>query len=662
MTAIVGVFGHGGGASPLLEEPATRRMLAAARVRGGTIARIHREDNAILGVAHSSCDVEPPANDPTGIASDDECVVVADASLYYVEDLRRAIGPAVGRARTPAQLILSAYRAFGDACVERLEGDFAFVVWNRKTGRVFCARDFAGRRPLYVAEIGGAVVIASDIASVTAHPAMSAEPNLAVIGADAAAMIFSIDDETAIRGVRSLRAGWTMTVDHGSLETHRYWHPRVTEASANAHEIDDGAAQLRALLMDAVRERFDGGGPTTVWMSGGRDSTAVFAAGQQAIRERRVRGPFLPVSRSDPVGDVGREDDVIDEVAAFWGVSPRWVDAGAVRMFADAEAGARTRPQPFAQPFGNLTRALAQGTRALGSRVALDGYGGDFLFQVSQIFLADLVARGRLTTALREWRAMDRQHEGWRGFARWSVLPALPAWTRRALAAARGRPHRAHFERALPPWMDAGFIRDHGLIERATALGVDAQPGATRTARETSFYFSHPQFARINAMMGEFALEQGVELRSPLLDERVVRFALARPREERNFGGDRKRLIRRAMRGLLPERALAPRPFKTGTLASYFAREMQRDGVSMFSELRSRSTLAEHGIVDRVALARAVDDFVANPKGFPNSEALFCTLQAELWLRARTSEPTGLGRGSTWNDVGGKRRGSGAHV
>ena len=84
--------------------------------------------------------------------------------------------------------------------------------------------------------------------------------------------------------------------------------------------------------MDAVRERFDGGGPTTVWMSGGRDSTAVFAAGQQAIRERRVRGPFLPVSRSDPVGDVGREDDVIDEVAAFWGVSPRWVDASAVRM------------------------------------------------------------------------------------------------------------------------------------------------------------------------------------------------------------------------------------------------------------------------------------------------------------------------------------------
>jgi asparagine synthase (glutamine-hydrolysing) len=662
LTALVGVFGYGGGASPLLEEPAMRRMLAAARMRGGTVARIHREGAAILSVAHSSCDVEPPANDPTGIASDDECVVIADASLYYQQDLRRAIGPTAARARTPAQLILSAYRAFGEQCVERLEGDFAFVVWHRTTGRVFCARDFAGRRPLYVAEIDGAVVVASDIASITSHPSMSAAPNLAVVGADAAAMIFSIDDETAIRGVRSLRAGWTLSIEHGSLQTRRYWHARVREMSASAREIEEGAAELRALLMDAVRERFDLGGPTTVWMSGGRDSTAVFAAGQQAIRERRVRGPLLPVSRSDPVGDVGREDDVINEVAAFWGVSPRWVDAGAVRMFAGAEAGASTRPQPFAQPFGNLTRALAQGTRSLGSRVALDGYGGDFLFQVSQIFLADLVARGRLTTAVREWRAMDRQHEGWRGFARWSVLPALPAWTRRALAVARGRPQRAHFDRALPPWMDARFVHEHGLVERAMALGVDAQSGATRAARETSFYFSHPQFARINAMMGEFALEHGVELRSPLLDERVVLFALSRPREERNLGGDRKRLIRQAMRGLLPERALAPRPFKTGTLASYFAREMQRDGITWIAELRNRSTLAEHGIVDRAALERAVDEFVANPTSFPNSEALFCTLQAELWLRARTSEPTGLDRGSSWNVVGGQHRGSGAHV
>ena len=662
MTAIVGVFGDGGGDAPLLEAPAMRRMLAAARVRGGTTARIHHEGNAVLGVAQSSGDVEPPANDLTGIASDDECVVVADASLYYTQELRRAIGPDAAQARTPAQLVLKAYRAFGERCVERLEGDYAFIVWHRRTGRVFCARDFAGRRPLYMAELRGAVVIASDVASITAHPAMRTEPNLAVVGADAAAMIFSIDDETAIRGVRALRAGWTMSLDGGSLRTRRHWYPRVLETSSASCDFDEGAEELRALLMDAVRERFDGGGPTTVWMSGGRDSTAVFAAGQQAIRERRVRGPLLPVSRSDPAGDVGREDEVIEEVASFWRVSPRWVDAGAVRMFADLEARASSRPQPFAQPFGNLTRALAQGTRSLGSRVALDGYGGDFLFQVSQVFLADLVARGRVTSAVREWRAMDRQREGWRGFARWSVLPALPAWAREALAVARGRPNRAHLERPLPPWMDARFVRDHGLVERAMSLGVDAQPGDTRATRETSFYFSHPQFARINAMMGEFALEHGVELRSPLLDERVVHFALSRPREERNLGGDRKRLIRRAMRGLLPERALAPRPFKTGTLASYFAREMQRDGADVFSVLRGRSALAEAGIVDRAALDRAVDAFIASPRTFSNSEALFCTLQAELWLRSRTSELASNERDSNWNDVGTAVPGRGAHV
>jgi hypothetical protein len=89
---------------------------------------------------------------------------------------------------------------------------------------------------------------------------------------------------------------------------------------------------------------------------------------------------------------------------------------------------------------------------------------------------------------------------------------------------------------------------------------------------------------------------------------------------------------------------------------------MQRDGADVFSVLRGRSALAEAGIVDRAALDRAVDAFIASPRTFSNSEALFCTLQAELWLRSRTSELASNERDSNWNDVGTAVPGRGAHV
>src|SRR5689334_16117346 len=178
-------------------------MLAASRARAGDVVHSHHEQGAVIACSQSDERGTPTTAPLPAFAVDDDYVVVADASLYYVDDLCRAIGMSRQRHHGIAQLVLDAYRAFGDRCVEHLEGDFAFIVWHRRSGRAFCARDFAGRRPLYVAEIDGTVVVASSIPSILEHPAMSAEPNLAVVGAEAASLIFSIDDETAFRGVRA---------------------------------------------------------------------------------------------------------------------------------------------------------------------------------------------------------------------------------------------------------------------------------------------------------------------------------------------------------------------------------------------------------------------------------------------------------------------------
>jgi asparagine synthase (glutamine-hydrolysing) len=632
MTAILGVFdtaAYGPG------ERAFTDALASALGRAGDNVRVHAEPSAILGVAHRT--PGPASNwfQPPSFAVDDDYVVVADATLYYIADLCRALGERISASASPSQLILAAFRAFGPDCVNHLEGDFAFLVWDRHSRRVFCARDFTGRRPLFLAPWRGGLVVATSLDSISALPGFDPQVNLAAVGADAAGLLFASDDETCMRGVQSLRAGhraqWSA---REPLVTSRYWYPSST--SGPQLPFDEAAAHLRELLATAVTERMSSTGPTAVWMSGGRDSTAVFAAGVHGARRGGASSALLPLCRSHPPGDSGREDETIGEIASHLGVTPHWTDAQQTPLFPGLRNRTRWSAEPFAPPFEGLTRALARTGRMLGSSVALDGYGGDFLFQVSRVYLSDLVARGRVTKALRDWRVMDGGKEGLRGFFHYGMQPLLPRWTTSALRAARGsRSFRASMQRTTPPWIDDRFVREHGLGERFASLGPDAQVGPSAVDREAQFFLTHQYFARVNAKMAGFALDHGVELRSPLLDRRVVEFALSRPAEERNNAGDHKRLLRAAMRGLLPESVLAPRHAKTGTLASYFAHHMRNDGLAQLTQLLPARALSDAGIIDSDELARAVARYRIEGSAYPHTESLYCTLQAESWLSAR---------------------------
>ncbi len=632
MTAILGVFetaAYGPG------ERAFCDALGNALGRAGERVRLQIEPPAILGVAHRAPEPASGLLQPPSFAVDDDFVVLADATLYYIADLCRVLGMREGANPSASQLILAAFRKFGIACVDHLEGDFAFLIWDRHSRRVFCARDFTGRRPLFLGEWRGGLVVATSLDSIAALPGFDPQVNLAAVGADAAGLLFSCDDETCMKGVRSLRAGHIAQWSAGeTLRTKRFWHPSAK--NVRPMSFDDAAEHLRDLLATAVSERVSRIGPTTVWMSGGRDSTAVFAAGMDAVRSGRSQGELIPVCRSHPRGDSGREDEMIEDIARHWGTTPHWTEAEHTPLFPGIRNRTRWSAEAFAPPFEGLTRALARTGRAIGSSIALDGYGGDFLFQVSRVYLSDLVARGRVTRALRDWQAMDGGKEGLRGFFHYGMQPLLPKWATTALRAARGNQSlRASMQRTAPPWIDERFVRQHSLVERFAALGPDGQAGSSAVEREAQFYLTHQFFARVNAKMSGFALDHGVELRSPLLDRRIVRFALSRPAEERNNAGDNKRLLRASMRGLLPESVLAPRRAKTGTLSSYFTHHMRNEGLSLLNQLLPATALSDAGIIDSAELARAVARYRNEGAAYPHAESLYCTLQAESWLSAR---------------------------
>lgn len=637
MSGIVGLFSTPGS----VPDTILRAVLEGVGARGGESVGTWREGPAALGVSRFAWETAPGLAGPAEVADEPELAVAADASLYYRDDLRRSLAAAGVpiRGDTAAHLIAAAYRAWGERCAEQLEGDFAFVLWDKRARRAFCARDFGGKRPLLYARAADAWVVASTIGAVLAHPGCPRELNLAAVAADAAGL-FASEAETVYGAVSVLPGGYSLILAGGEARAWRHWMPPPARERSTV-PFAAAAEELRALLIAAARERMPASGTPGVWLSGGWDSTAVFGTGEQGLRERGDGSHLRAVSLSFPPGDPGREDELIQSVVDHWGSPVRWIEIDEIPVLAEPQLRAAARDEPFAHAFEMPNRALAAGTRAAGSRVAWDGVGGDQLFQVSNVYLADLLRTGRWRSLAREWKAKGLTGSGARTFFRWAVQPNLPPPLLSAAALLRGgRPLLGHLERPFPTWMKADFVRAHALVER-DRIHTPPLRGGSRAAYETHWYLTHPYFPRVFGVVADLALREGVELRSPLYDRRVIEFALSRPRNERAEGPETKRLLRHAVRGLLPDSLLAPRTVRTGVSGGYLDRSLRSRHAELIEHtLAAPLRLAELGMVDADALRRGWRHYRQRGGGALGVNVFFA-LQAELWLRARLGNDSG---------------------
>jgi asparagine synthase (glutamine-hydrolysing) len=282
--------------------------------------------------------------------------------------------------------------------------------------------------------------------------------------------------------------------------------------------------------------------------------------------------------------------------------------------------------------YEHWNRALARGARAVDARVVLDGNGGDQLHQVSPTYFADLLRRGRLRELWRDAHALGLTSR--RNLLRFALLPTLPERALDVIGRLRGRPVRRQLQRSVPGWFSRDFLARHRLVERE----LDAWPVSRRgtcSSHETRFFLTSTFFHRAFASLSAIALDEGVELRSPLLDRRVVEFAAARPREDRAAGPETKLLLRRAARGLLPDGVLAPRRFRTGMTTGYSDRAMRAEATAaLFREAFSGSVMHELGMLHDREILGYYESYLRTGRT-ESRAALFTTLQTELWLRAR---------------------------
>ncbi len=604
------------------------------RAFGGEDAECLRLSGAALGVARRPWQRTHDLAGHALIVRDGPLVVLTDATLYArraLLDRLEAAGERVAGS-DPGYLIAAGWRAWGPRLVDHLIGDYAFVVWDADRVTLCAARDPMGSRPLFYTPLREGVGVASSSRALALLRGSEGDFNLRCLGAQVAGTLLAMGTDTAYSGVDHLRPGFRLLWENGTCRVERFWRPPEAP-DRRPGSIDDAAAEFRDLLRRVVRDRM-GTGANSVWMSGGWDSTAVFGAGSSALEVEPDAGASLrPVSIRYPEDDPGYEDPWITATAARWGTDVEWIESEEIPLLDALVQRAGRADEPPAHLYERWNVALARGSRRLGAHIALDGCGGDNLFQVSDVVMADELRRGRVDRAARIARA--RRSLGWRYFVRHALIPLVPSGVLRGLSSVSSVNVPLHYmELGRAHWVPDSFVRREGLRERDLAV-LREMTGDSLAQSENMAFVMLPALAWGGSYMRGVLLEEGVEARSPLLDPRVIDFALRRPVADRVSEAETKMLLRMAVKGWVPDDVLAPRPYRTGTTSGYSTRQMRAAYPALLDRLFAEPLrVADLGIVDPGVLREAADEWRTG-RGDHFRTELFNTMRVEFWLRGR---------------------------
>jgi asparagine synthetase B (glutamine-hydrolysing) len=632
MTAIVGLFDIAAQDTAAL----ARAALAAMHPRGKERVELWHEGGSALGAVFDAWEVAGDRPEAARLASDERAVVATDATLYYLSDLTAGLRAAgyPNPVHSPAALILAAYRAWGDKFLDFLEGDFALILWDRVERRVIAARDHTGVRTLFYTTQPSGLAVASRLDGLTTLPGFDRELNLVSVADDALFMRVQNPLATAYANATRIPAGHRLDWRPSSTPSVARWWEVPVFLRGDGPPFAEATEELRRLIVAAVAERTAHPGGTAIWLSGGYDSSTLFAASQIGARERAGQ-PAYPVSISYPPGDMGREDELIEESARFWHLTPTWLRADEVPPLTAPVELARLRDEPMYHTYETANRALARTTRSAGFRAALVGNGGDQFFSAGVIRLADHFRTGRFITLASEWREAGGGND-WRLFFRTVLMPNLPAY---AIAVAnelrQPRTLQHRLTRQLPTWANPHFSELEAL-EGLNRAALPRRRGEGHAALDQSWFLRQVTGERVNAAYTGTGLLDGIEIRSPLFDPRVIRFAAGRPIGESYSKRENKRLLRAAFKGYLPDAILGPRIARTGLPQRTLFRTATEHAQWVTAECTKGMILADLSVIDGSKfLDRAARWARREAADVEEAAGLVASAQAECWMRAR---------------------------
>jgi asparagine synthase (glutamine-hydrolysing) len=603
------------------------RMAGAVRHRGPDDDGIYRSPDGHAGLAFrrlAIIDLSPAGHQPMTVPGRD-CWIVFNGEVYNFGELRaelEALGHAF-RSRSDTEVVLHAWLEWGERCVERFIGMFAFAIWDEGTRVLFAARDRLGIKPLYYVAESDRLAFGSELKSLVAAGVPTAPLDADAL-ADFLARGYISAPRTIYRGVRALLPGHTLTWREGAVTLRRYWDPldyAIGPGSRVQADESHLADELDELLRSSIRYRLISDVPLGAFLSGGLDSTLVVAL-MRAVSGADVR--TFTIGFPD-----ARQSEAAAAAAVARHLGTTHLDLTATER--DAQDVVPLLPDIFDEPFADAsqipTYLVSRLTREHVT-VALSGDGGDELFGGYDNYT-------RLARIAPWWRAP-------RALRAAAALPArlLPHGTRRraleGLAAADPltyaeqvwRLFRRHEAAALVPALRGQFDDSEAGYAARRVAGSRMHRLEAMMLTDLERYLPNDILTKVDRA----SMAVSLEARVPLLDHRVVEFALGLPLEMRMRQGRTKVLLRRVLSRYVPP-ALTERPKRGFSVP--LAAWLRGDLRSLTATSLAPERLAFFGVLDPAAVATRLARFA---RGGTGAEGIWALLMLQLWLERHHPE------------------------
>jgi asparagine synthase (glutamine-hydrolysing) len=633
-----GIAGFVGPWSPAI----AAAMTAAIAHRGPDGDGLWSDDGVTLGHRRLSIiDLSDAAAQPMHSASS-RYVLSYNGEIYNFGELRLELEQAgiAFRTGSDTEVLLELFARDGLDCVERLNGIFAFAVWDRQDRVLSVARDHLGVKPLYYAALPQGFLFASELKALTLCPDIPRDIDGAAV-ADHLGFLWTAGENTMLRAVKKLRPGCTLTVSASGDVTHsRYYRTPLFDDAAPPTPND--AERLRDMIDRVVADQMVADVDVGALLSGGVDSSAIVAAMCRATDPAKITTFCAAVTKPEGGTDnFGDDQTHARTVAKHLGVKLIEVPTDA-DLIAELPAMVWQLDEPTADFAAVQTLLLARAARENGIKVLLSGVGGDDLF----------TGYGRHTAGL-IW-AMANRVPGLRGLggAVLGLFPPSSILGRRLqrIGALLSMPE----DEMLADGMSYSAIGSDrrrallapGLRDAVAADGIAEGLRASLTHSAGRHPVERFLDLELNGFMPDhnlnysdkMAMQAGVEMRVPLIDHRLVADAMQLPLSAKISLHETKRILRASQRDRLPAEILTRPKQGFGVPVRTWLQGPARD---MMEDLTSATTVSSRGLFDADAVTALKADFFAHR--VDAAFTLFPMMAMELWCRALDSAETAPG-------------------
>jgi len=602
--------------------------------RGPDDSGVFNDQVAGIGLGHrrlSILDLSPLGHQPM-FSQDSSVVIVFNGEIYNFCELRSELETKgfSFRGHSDTEVLLNLYLAEGEAMLSRLNGIFAFALWDSRKQSLLIVRDALGVKPFYYAALNGRFAFASEIKALLHLVPEARELDVASLHRYLS-FLWCPGEGTPLKSVRKLGPGEAMWVREGQIERRWTWYqlPLFRGVSADLNQTS-ALVGTTSHLRQAVHRQMVADVPVGAFLSGGLDSSAIVAFAKEI-------NPDVHCFTIESVGghEKGTTDDLpyARKVAQHLSVPLDVVSINANRMAGDLERMVSQLDEPLADPAPLNVLYISQLAREQGIKVLLSGAGGDDLFTGYR--------RHRAVQAERYWRwlphgvrsvlaqvsgRLDVHYPLTRRISKLFSGAALEGnerlveyfrWTREADLLALYTPET---RRAL-----GATLASTPMLDFLQPLQTSVAPLDRMLALEQRFFLTDHNLTYTDKM----SMAVGVEVRVPFLDLDLVEFAASIPLGLKQRGSEGKWILKKAMEPYLPHEVIY-RP-KTGFSAP-IRRWMQYDWREFLGDLLSTDSLQRRGLFDPDAVHRLIEN---NDAGKVDaSYTLLSLLCIEIWCRS----------------------------